>query len=99
LKPSGHRSTAWRGWLRWLRMPFRSAHCHSLLPVVCHQRTHSLIWGELQFLSGSWDGNWAVLPTLLAELVPGFDLFPTWSAAVFYVTRQRVRPAEPEILH
>jgi len=42
--------------------------------------------------------HWAFLPTLLAELVPGFDLLPTWTAAVFYVTRQRVRSEEPEIL-
>src|SRR5439155_4920600 len=35
---------------------------------------------------------------VLAELVPGFDLFRTWTAAVFYVTRQRVRSEEPEIL-
>src|SRR5207247_9949616 len=42
--------------------------------------------------------HWAFLPTLLAELVPGLDLFPTWTAAVFYVTRQRVRSEEPEIL-
>ena len=40
--------------------------------------------------------HWAFLPTLLAELVPGLDLFPTWTAAVFYVTRQRVRSEEPE---
>lgn len=31
--------------------------------------------------------HWAFLPSLLAELVPGLDLFPTWTAAVFYVTR------------
>ncbi len=30
--------------------------------------------------------HWAFLPTLMAELVPGLDLFPTWTAAVFYVT-------------
>jgi hypothetical protein len=45
--------------------------------------------------------HWAFLPTLAAELVPGLDLFPTWTAAVFFVTRQRVRSApaeEPEIL-
>lgn len=42
--------------------------------------------------------HWAFLPTLLAELTPGFDLFPTWTAAVFYVTYQRVRAGEPEIL-
>lgn len=42
--------------------------------------------------------HWAFLPTLAAELVPGLDLFPTWTAAVFFVTRQQVRTGEPEIL-
>ncbi len=42
--------------------------------------------------------HWALLPAFLAELVPGFDLFPTWTTAVFYVTRQHVRSQEPEIL-
>lgn len=42
--------------------------------------------------------HWAFLPTLAAELLPGFDLFPTWTAAVFFVTRQQVRTGEPEIL-
>ena len=42
--------------------------------------------------------HWAFLPSLAAELIPGMDLFPTWTAAVWYVTRQRMRPEEPEIL-
>jgi hypothetical protein len=42
--------------------------------------------------------HWVFLPTLLAELVPGLDLVPTWTAAVYFVTRQRVRSNEPEIL-
>lgn len=42
--------------------------------------------------------HWAFLPTFVAELIPAFDLFPTWTAAVFFVTRQRVRSEEPEIL-
>jgi hypothetical protein len=46
--------------------------------------------------------HWAFLPTLAAELIPGFDLFPTWTAAVFFVTRQRIASGapsgEPEIL-
>ena len=42
--------------------------------------------------------HWAFLPSLLAELVPGLDLFPTWTAAVFFVTRHQVYSAEPEIL-
>jgi len=42
--------------------------------------------------------HWAFLPTFAAELVPGLDLFPTWTAAVFFATRQQIRPTEPEIL-
>ena len=50
--------------------------------------------------------HWAFLPTLAAELVPGADLFPTWTAAVWFVTRQQVKsnsssnssPNDPEIL-
>jgi hypothetical protein len=42
--------------------------------------------------------HWAFLPTFAAELLPGFDLFPTWTAAVFFVTRQTVQEGEPEIL-
>ena len=33
--------------------------------------------------------HWAFLPTMLAEVVPAFDLFPTWTAAVLYVSWQR----------
>jgi len=48
--------------------------------------------------------HWAFLPTLAAELVPGADLFPTWTAAVWFVTRQQVKDnnspssKDPEIL-
>jgi hypothetical protein len=39
--------------------------------------------------------HWAFLPSFVAELVPGLDLVPTWTAAVFFVTRRagRVPPA------
>jgi hypothetical protein len=42
--------------------------------------------------------HWAFLPTLLAEMTPGLDLFPTWTASVLYVTLQSVPAGEPEIL-
>jgi hypothetical protein len=45
--------------------------------------------------------HWAFLPTLMVELIPGFDLVPTWTAAVFFVTRQigdKSADGEPEIL-
>ena len=41
--------------------------------------------------------HWAFLPSLLAELVPGLDLFPTWTAAVLYVTWQRARSPQPNM--
>jgi len=42
--------------------------------------------------------HWAFLPSLVAELVPGLDLFPTWTAAVYFVTRKQTVSGEPEIL-
>ncbi|MEO8432376.1 MAG: hypothetical protein ABI592_12765 [Acidobacteriota bacterium] len=31
--------------------------------------------------------HWAFLPSFVAELVPGLDLVPTWTAAVLFATR------------
>ncbi|HLX84863.1 MAG TPA: hypothetical protein VKR59_13260 [Terriglobales bacterium] len=50
--------------------------------------------------------HWAFLPTAAAKLIPGADLFPTWTAAVWFVTRRQIKAApdstktsqEPEIL-
>ena len=36
--------------------------------------------------------HFAFLPTFVAELVPGLDLFPSWTAAVWFVTRRRDPP-------
>jgi hypothetical protein len=40
--------------------------------------------------------HFAFLPSAVAEVVPGLNLFPTWTAAVFFVTRRRRRVAGPE---
>lgn len=32
----------------------------------------------------------AFLPTFIAEMVPFVDLFPTWTLAVFFVTRKKL---------
>ena len=53
--------------------------------------------GVALFLTRLIGWHWAFLPSLLAELVPGLDLFPTWTAAVLYVTLQRGRPSRPDI--
>jgi hypothetical protein len=41
--------------------------------------------------------HWAFLPTFIAELLPGFDLVPTWTVAVWVATRGMRRPAEPQL--
>ena len=39
--------------------------------------------------------HWAFLPSFFAELVPGLDLVPTWTAAVFFATRPGAKPSPP----
>jgi len=33
--------------------------------------------------------HWAFLPSFVAELVPGLDLVPSWTVAVWFATRSR----------
>jgi len=42
--------------------------------------------------------HWAFLPSMIAEVLPGADLFPTWSAALLFVTRDRIQGTEPVVL-
>jgi len=39
--------------------------------------------------------HWAFLPAFVSEMIPGFDLVPTWTAAALIATR-RGAPAPPE---
>jgi hypothetical protein len=41
--------------------------------------------------------HWAFLPTFVSELVPFWDLVPTWTAAVFFATRGQGRPRSEEL--
>jgi hypothetical protein len=43
--------------------------------------------------------HWAFLPTFTAELMPGLDLVPTWTAAVFYVTFRQISANDPGTIH
>ncbi len=52
-----------------------------------------LVAGSLVSLVG-W--HWAFMPSFLAELVPGLDLVPTWTAAVFFATRGQGKAVPPE---
>lgn len=37
--------------------------------------------------------HWVFLPSFLSELIPMWDLVPTWTAAVWYVTSGTLPPA------
>jgi hypothetical protein len=56
-----------------------------------------LVAGAMTLLIG-W--HWAFLPSFFAELVPGLDLVPTWTLAVFFATRAKTpAPAPPGKAH
>jgi len=40
--------------------------------------------------------HWALLPAFIAELIPFFDLVPTWTAAVLIATRHSPATSAPE---
>ena len=42
--------------------------------------------------------HWAFLPTFATELIPGLDLVPTWTAAVFFVTRSQIASSQGDTL-
>ena len=39
--------------------------------------------------------HWAFLPSFIAEIVPGLELVPTWTAATWFATRGALRKAAP----
>ena len=43
-------------------------------------------------LTGLVGWHWAFFPAFVAELVPGLDLVPSWTLAVFLATRDRTAP-------
>jgi hypothetical protein len=42
--------------------------------------------------------HWALLPAFVSELVPFWDLAPTWTIAVLLATRGREGPAAPPVI-
>jgi hypothetical protein len=55
-----------------------------------------LVVAFLMFRLLGW--HWAFLPSAAAKLIPGADLFPTWTAAVWFATRHRVPTGQQEVL-
>ena len=49
--------------------------------------------GLLTWLVG-W--HWAFLPAFISEIIPGIDLIPSWTVAVFVATRQRSVPEDAD---
>lgn len=58
-----------------------------LFPGTPWNNALDLLTGILMVAILGW--HVAFLPTVVAELIPFVDLFPTWTVAVMYVTRKR----------
>jgi len=43
--------------------------------------------------------HWVFLPSFITKVLPFVDLAPTWTAAVFFVTRARRKTAAPKEVH
>jgi hypothetical protein len=41
--------------------------------------------------------HWAFLPSIIAEVVPGLNIIPTWTAAIVFVLRSRATAAAREL--
>jgi hypothetical protein len=50
-------------------------------------------WPSASRLTWLLGWHWAFLPSFLSELIPIWDLVPTWTAAVWYVTSGTLPPA------
>lgn len=66
--------------LQWVFLPLFWAGAASPFDDVLDLAVGFLLWRLL-----GW--HWALLPALIAELIPGLDLVPTWTAAVWLATR------------
>ena len=81
----GRRRVAWAvalaaDALQWVFLPLFWAGAASPFDDVLDLAVGFLLWRLL-----GW--HWALLPALIAELIPGLDLVPTWTAAVWLATR------------
>jgi len=80
-----HRRAAWivaiaADALQWVLFPLFGLGALSPFNNALDVLTGVILWRLL-----GW--HWALLPTFVAELLPGVDLVPCWTAAVFIATR------------
>ena len=67
---------------------------YALLPAALTPLNNvvDVLTGVAMLVLVGW--HWAFLPSFLSELIPIWDLVPTWTAAVWYVTSGAPPPGE-----
>ncbi|NOT34088.1 MAG: hypothetical protein HOP12_07955 [Candidatus Eisenbacteria bacterium] len=88
-RSANRRRAAWAvalfaDFLQWIALPF-------FAPGVLSPFNNGLDLLVAALLIRLLGWHWAFLPTFVAELVPGLDLVPTWTAAVWLATRGAAR--------
>ena len=61
---------------------------YALLPVALTPLNNVIDTATALVMVALLGWHWAFLPAFVGELVPGFELFPTWTTAVLFVTRK-----------
>jgi len=82
-----------------IQFPITAATATGVLSVPAEGAEFALDCVVMVITSSLLGFHWLFLPSLVFEMIPGFDLLPTWTGCVAYVVwRRRKNQAEPSIV-
>ncbi|HEV2452860.1 MAG TPA: hypothetical protein VGY98_01275 [Verrucomicrobiae bacterium] len=82
-----------------IQFPMTAATATGVLAVPAEGTDFALDCVVMVITSTLLGFHWLFLPSFVFEIIPGFDLFPTWTGCVAYVVwRRRKNQSEPLIV-
>jgi hypothetical protein len=78
-----------------IQLPFTAASMTGILTIPVEGADFALDCLVMVVTSSLLGFHWILLPSLIFEFIPGFDLCPTWTAAVAYVVWRRKKEQAP----
>lgn len=82
-----------------IQFPITAATATGVLAVPAEGADFALDCVVMIITSALLGFHWLFLPSLVFEMIPGFDLLPTWTGCVAYVVwRRRKNQSEPVIM-
>jgi hypothetical protein len=82
-----------------IQLPFTASSMTGILTIPVEGADFALDCAVMVVTSSLLGFHWILLPSLIFEFIPGFDLCPTWTAAVAYVIwrRKKEQSAPPTV--